>query len=230
MSPVEGAALMGDPLWRIRNLYSIRSAAGPIIDFRPRPEQEAILRAIFEKKYRRLIILKARQIGFSTLLGVIFADTATWRRSHQLSLIDQTQRDAQQKLWNIVRVAYESIKPTLRVGHEVVTDNSGEFTVRLKSLPSSAASSVFAGTHARGGTNNWLWISEWGIVNADDVARSEEILTGAIPSAKDGTVIVETTWKGGKPATCGRSSNRRRTRRRRQNRGTGFVSCSSLGT
>ena len=52
-------------------------------------------------------------------------------------------------------------------------------------------------THARGGANSFLWISEWGYVQCEDLRRSEEILTGALPSAKDGTIVVETTWRGG---------------------------------
>ena len=37
---------------------------------------------------------------------------------------------------------------------------------------------------------------EWGYIQATDLRRSEEILTGAIPSAKNGTIVVETTWRG----------------------------------
>jgi hypothetical protein len=36
------------------------------------------------------------------------------------------------------------------------------------------------------------------VIQADDPRRSEEILTGAIPSAEHGRIIVETTWKGGR--------------------------------
>ena len=37
-----------------------------------------------------------------------------------------------------------------------------------------------------------------GICSGEDLRRSEEILTGAIPSAKDGVIIVETSWRGGR--------------------------------
>ena len=57
---------------------------------------------------------------------------------------------------------------------------------------------MFAGTHSRGGANSFLWVSEWGVVQATDLARSEEILTGALPSVGDGVCVVETTWKGGR--------------------------------
>jgi hypothetical protein len=34
---------------------------------------------------------------------------------------------------------------------------------------------MFAGTHARGRANSFLWISEWGVIQASDLTRSEEI-------------------------------------------------------
>ena len=40
--------------------------------------------------------------------------------------------------------------------------------------------------------------SEWGVIQASDLARSEEILTGALPSVGDGMCVVETTWRGGR--------------------------------
>ena len=39
---------------------------------------------------------------------------------------------------------------------------------------------------------------EWGVIQASDLARSEEILTGALPSVGDGVCVVETTWRGGR--------------------------------
>ena len=58
---------------------------------------------------------------------------------------------------------------------------------------------MFAGTHASGGANSFLWISEWGVIQASDLTRSEEILTGALcRSVGDGVCVVETTWKGGR--------------------------------
>jgi hypothetical protein len=49
-----------------------------------------------------------------------------------------------------------------------------------------------------GGSSFFVWISGWGVIQAEDLNRSEEILTGAIPSAKDGRIVVETTRRGGR--------------------------------
>jgi hypothetical protein len=73
---------------------------------------------------------------------------------------------------------------------------------------SDQTSTLFAGTHARGAANSFLGISECGFVQCEDLRRSEEILTGALPSAKDGTIVVETTWRGEREGIFGTSSKR----------------------
>ena len=103
-----------DPIWRISNLYSIRERGGKVITFRPRPQQLQVLTMIFRHGFKRIIILKARQIGFSTLLGVICADQLCWNTGKQISLVDKTQEDARQKLKNITMLAYDSLHPDLK--------------------------------------------------------------------------------------------------------------------
>ena len=90
-----------DPIWRISNLYSIRIRDGSVIRFRPRPQQLAVLEMLFVHRHKRIIILKARQIGFSTLLGLVCCDQLCFNPGQQISLIDQTLEDARQKLKNI---------------------------------------------------------------------------------------------------------------------------------
>ena len=121
-----------------------------------------------------------------------------WNTGKQISLVDKTQEDARQKLKNITVLAYDSLHPELKDRFVVSRANSGEFGVRFFEYEAAQTSTMFAGTHARGGSNFFVWISEWGVIQAEDLRRSEEILTGAIPSAKDGLVVVETTWRGGR--------------------------------
>ena len=187
-----------DPIWRISNLYSIRTRDGKVIPFRPRPQQAQVLEMILKRGLKRIVILKARQLGFSTLLGIICADQLCWTTGKQLSLIDRTQENARQKLRDIVALAYDSLHDELKARFIVDRSNAGELGVRFHEYEAAQTSTLFAGTHARGGANSFLWISEWGFVQCEDLRRSEEILTGAIPSAKDGTIVVETTWRGGR--------------------------------
>jgi hypothetical protein len=187
-----------DPCWRLERLYSIRTRDGAVVKFAPRPQQAQIIDLIYRQGYRRIIILKARQIGFSTLLGVICADRLCFGLGQQISLIDQTIEDARQKLRDIVLVAYDSLDPALKRELPITRSNTGELAVKFVRHEEAKTNAMFAGTHARGGANSFLWVSEWGVIQASDLARSEEILTGALPSVGDGVCVVETTWKGGR--------------------------------
>jgi hypothetical protein len=187
-----------DPIWRISNLYSIRTRDGKVISFRPRPQQEQVFEMIFKRGLKRIVILKARQLGFSTLLGIICADQLCWTTGKQLSLIDRTQENARQKLRDIVALALDSLHEELKARFIVSRLNAGEFGVRFHEYDQAQTSTLLAGTHARGGANSFLWISEWGYVQCEGLRRSEEILTAALPSAKDGSIVVETTWRGGR--------------------------------
>lgn len=170
------------PTWRLSNLYSIRTRDGSVIPFRPRPQQRQIIEMIYRQGCKRLIILKSRQLGFSTLLGVICADRLCFGVGQQISLIDRTLADAQMKLRDIVLVAYESLDPALKKELPIIRQNNAELAIKFIGHENAKTNSLFAGLHARGGANSFLHISEWGVIAADDLARSEEILTGALPS------------------------------------------------
>ena len=92
-----------DPVWRLERLYSIRTRDGSVIKFAPRPQQAQIIDLIYRQGCRRIIILKARQLGFSRLLGVICADRLCFGLGQQISLIGQT-----------IGVAYDSLDPALK--------------------------------------------------------------------------------------------------------------------
>ena len=93
---------------------------------------------IYRRGLKRIVILKARQIGFSTLLGVICADQLCWNTGKQVSLVDKTQEDARQKLKNITVLAYDSLHPELKDRFVVSRANSGEFGVRFFEYESRA--------------------------------------------------------------------------------------------
>ena len=185
-----------DPLWRLANLYHIKAAeTGRVEPFIPRPEQMEVFEAIHVKGHRRLIILKARRLGMSTCIDIDLADSFLFNAGFQASIIDQKEDDATKKLNNICKVAFEAMPEEFRGSFTILRSNDSAFQVQIAE---DTASAIYAGKNARGGTNQKLHVSEWGPIQADDPKRSEEILTGAIPSAEHGTVIVETTWKGGK--------------------------------
>lgn len=188
---------LADPLWRLTSgeLYCIKPAGGPLQPFRPRPEQVAVMQAVHADGARQILIPKARRLGMSTTIGIMVADALIFRRGWQGSLIEQSQADASLKLNNIVKVALENLPAWLR---QRLTFGKWNDSMVEVDLCGTGASAFHAGKNARGGSNDWLWISEWGPIQFDDPRRSAEIRSGALPSARHGVTIIETTWKGGR--------------------------------
>ena len=193
-----------DPLWRIQNLYSIKDeATGRSVHFDPRPEQLEVIRHIHEEPDVPLYIIKSRRLGMSTALGVTMADSVAFNDGYQASLVEQKQETAWAKMRNIIRHSVYSLPPGILESLEFVKANDGELAIKPaqqdpKDREETKISSAYAGLTPRGGTINFLWVSEWGVIQHQDPPRSREIRTGALPAARKGVRVVETTWMGGK--------------------------------
>lgn len=202
------------PSWRFRfglegfadeskGFYYIQPAnasQGEAIPFVAKPEQEEILEAIYERGELAIAIIKARQLGFSTLLALICLDMTMFRGGFLIGIVDQTAKDAEKKLQKVL-FAWERLPDDVKSCFEI-RDTVSEFQLRIKpdkkNPKPDAWSTIYAGMRARGGTHHLLWISEWGPIQATDKRRSQEIADGALPSAKEGIKVVETTWRGGR--------------------------------
>jgi len=179
---------LADPVWRLHNLYTIVDKFGHEIPFVPTDEQAALIHAVYVLGQKRHVILKARQMGFSTLIELMILDACYFGENVQASIVDRSQGDASEKLKSKCKLAFEKLGA---LKEKLVEDSS-------KTLKWLNGSSINAGKNARGGTNQWLHVSEWGPIAHEDPLRSEEIKTGALPTAEKGVVILETTFKGGK--------------------------------
>jgi hypothetical protein len=202
---------LSDPMWRLTSgeIYKIKTADGRgIIPFEPRPEQVALLGDLLGAveavktggvALRRMVKLKSRRLGFSTCIGVFIADCLGFRKSFTASLIDQTGDDSAKKMNGIVKVALASLRESWPV--KTLKENDSELAVDLdidEETEGDGVSTFYAGTKFRGGSADFLWCSELGVIQFEDETRAEEIVTGAFPAARHGVIVVETTWKGGK--------------------------------
>lgn len=178
------------PLWRICNIYRIKNADGVVIQFVPNWAQCVVLHKIYVEGRRRLAIPKARQLGMSTLAGIIALDCSLFGENIQVSIVERSQPEASLKL-KAIHFSYDELP--LELKDAAVEDNT-------KAFGWANGSVIYAGKGARGGTNQMLWISEWGAIAFDDPERSAEINTGAIPSVSGdaGIILAEATHKGGK--------------------------------
>ena len=108
--------LLQDPVWRLTHLYEVKDAlTGRMVPFVPSAEQREIILAVHERMERNILILKARQLGMSTVINLILADEAVWSAGYQGSIVDQTQGDATLKLRHKVAAAFYSMPEILAI-------------------------------------------------------------------------------------------------------------------
>lgn len=189
VTEAEVAGTIADPVWRIRNLYKITDKKGHVVDFVPNFVQEQLIQDIYVDGSRRELVLKSRKHGVSTLFELMIVDWCYFGANIGAFILDLTHTHASNKLVNIARFAWDHFPEEIK--EKLVTDSN-------KKLEFANGSVIGAGMSSRGTQVQILHISEWGPIAHKDPERSEEIKTGALPSADEGVQLIESTFMGGK--------------------------------
>ncbi len=145
----------------------------------------------YDHRTRRDVILKPRQLGFSTqICGLFFADTLL--RPNTTSVIVAHDTDSSEKIFRIVQLFWERLpeEERLRVG-------APRFSNRREFLWPHINSHFFVGTagaltFGRGQTINNLHCSEFAFWPRPEEALTA--LTEAVPA--DGRIVIESTANG----------------------------------
>ncbi|MGX0136339.1 terminase [Cupriavidus metallidurans] len=179
-------ACLRDPNWRIRNLYKVKNKQKRIVPFRPNEAQERFLRTFW---YRN-VIPKARQRGFSTLIQLLALDMALFLPGSDAGVIAQDLDTAMEIFSSKIKLAYDHLPNIIK---EMVPVTSSTLT----SITFGNGSKVRIGTSMRGGTPNFVHVSEFGKISAKYPDKAREVLTGTIPAVPDdGLVFIESTAEG----------------------------------
>ena len=175
-----------DPHWRIRNLYKIKNKDKQIVPFRPNEAQEKLL----QDMHWRNIIPKARQRGFSTLIQLLGLDTALFQPGADVGVIAQDLPTAQDIFESKIKLAYDNLP-------DVVKQMVGVTSSTTTSMKFTNGSGVRVGTSMRGGTPNFVHVSEFGKICAKYPDKAREVLTGTLPAVpSNGLVFIESTAEG----------------------------------
>lgn len=178
-------ALLKDREWRLDNLYRIKDEDGNDIKFVRNAAQLAYYRA---RHYRDLIV-KARQLGYSTLIEIMMLDMCLFTKNTRAGILDYKLPDATKKL-GIIKFAYKHMPPAIKQAVPLLKDNS-------ESITFSNGSSIEIGTSARGGTFQFLHISEYGKTSTESPDIASEIKVGALPAVHPGNILaIESTAHG----------------------------------
>ena len=171
--------------WRLNNLYYITDKDGNRVKFKMTNEQLEY----FENKHSRNIILKARQLGFTTEECIMQLDAAIFMNK-RCAMIAHKLSDAMRLFREKIKYAYENLPEIIRLANPLENLTKEEI-VFIK------GGSVSISTSFRGGTLYSLHVSEFGKICAKYPDKAREIVTGAFESVGlGGTITLESTAEG----------------------------------
>ena len=181
----EHLARLRDKFWRLNNLYWITDKRGKPVRFKMTPEQQAY----FEGMHTRNIILKARQLGFTTEVCIIQLDAALFEGA-KCALIAHTLNDAKRLFREKIKYAYDRLPAEIRAANPASNDAAGELVFKK-------GGSLYVSTSFRGGTLRYLHVSEFGKICAKYPDKAREIVTGAFEAVStDCFTTIESTAEG----------------------------------
>lgn len=193
----EWDACLKDPMWRLCGgvLYKIvvkgddqdPDDVGQLEPFLPNVNQ---LRFLHDLHYRN-VILKARQLGFTTLAALMALDRALFTPNQRCGIIADEKDKAADILADKVLMAYENLPAPLRDAMPLAKRT--ETQIRFKHNNSSVRVAI----SMRGGTIHFLHVSELGKIASKYPAKAKEIKAGSLMAVpKSGIATIESTAEG----------------------------------
>lgn len=171
--------------WRLNHLYQIEDAYGKVVQFRLNAAQKRLL----DDMHFLNLILKARQMGFSTFILVMALDCCLWNDHFAAGLIADTMVNAM-NLLKRVKFAYEHMPEQLQKLLPLKSDNQ-------TGMEFANGSSISVGVSLRSGTFNFIHISEYGKICAKTPDKASEIKSGSLNTlAPRQLAFIESTAEG----------------------------------
>lgn len=185
MSILAQKDLFKDPYWRLNNLYVIVDKSGKLKRFRCNWAQDEL----YHNMWYCNVVLKARQLGISTFICLLFLDRCLFNSNLAAGIICHTREDAEY-MFKRIKFAYDNLPADIK-GFRVATVDSA------RELVFNNGSSIRVGTSMRGSTLQYLHISEFGKICAKFPDKAEEIITGSLNTIAPGQYcFIESTAEG----------------------------------
>ena len=185
-----------DPKWRVcsgqlykimvKSAVAIEGEEQTIVPFVPNRAQ----RRLMDRLWHRNIILKARQLGFTTLVCIMWLDHALFNADQRVGIVAQDAPAAEAFFRDKVKLAYDRLPDSLKAARPLERESADE-------LLFSNNSSIRVATSMRSGTIHRLHVSEFGKICAKYPDKAAEVVTGTLPAVPlDGIAIIESTAEG----------------------------------
>ena len=174
--------------------YTIKMKDGSTGEFRMNAQQEEFLLA----RHGMDIVLKARQLGFTTVIQLDMLDDCIFTQNISCGVIAHNLSDAKAFFSDKIKFAYDQLPPDFH--EELAAEFEAEkFTEQdaADSMKFSNGSSLRVGTSLRSGTLQRLHVSEYGKLCAKYPDKAKEVKSGAFNTVQAGqSITVESTAEG----------------------------------
>lgn len=180
-------SLLWDWKWRITSwyLYKIKDKDWKVVPFIPNKYQLELL----ENMWYLNIILKARQLWFSTLIQILLLDQALFNDNISCWVIAQWLKEAKSIFDNKIKFAYDNLPDWIKNEITLVKDSAD-------SLSFNNWSYIYVSTSFRSWTLQFLHISEYWKICAKTPEKAREINTWALEAVWAWNyVFIESTWE-----------------------------------
>lgn len=182
----EFEAKLSDREWRLENLYYVVDDRGDVVRFKMRPQQKKLLSRLHDRN----LVLKARQLGFTTFVMILMLDAVLFRSNTSCGVIAHGLREASDLFRKKILFAYDLLPEWLRLLRPVKKRTAGELIL-------GNGSSITVGVSLRSGTYQYVHVSEFGKICRLYPQRAEEVVTGTLQTLHEGSILfIESTAEG----------------------------------
>lgn len=198
---MENPELIKDKRWRMNNLYWIITKDGKKELFSMNRAQKHFFDTYLciPNPYHRHIILKSRQLGFTTFIDLYILDEILFNTNKEGIVIAHKLEDAAEIFNRKIDFAIRNMADNVKDAFFKLNRNSArKIQVILDYGPEAGStSSISVGVSGRSGTFHYVHISEFAKMCVMFPKRADEVETGTFPAVPfDGFIFIESTAEG----------------------------------
>ena len=182
--------LLRDKRWRLENLYVINTKSKGKRIFKLTRAQNHFLDNI----RNRNIILKSRQLGFSTLITLWILDETLFKPNKEALAIAHVKEGMTDIFDKKAKFAIMNFPDEIKGIFDFKTNSKTKLTIQFADGSQSTFGVALSG---RSGTYQYVHISEYAKLSKMFPQRAEEVMSGTLPAVPmDGYVFIESTAEG----------------------------------
>lgn len=199
---VQNQDLINDKEWRMKNLYWIVTKSGTRELFKMNRAQKHFFENYLVKPgsiYHRHIILKSRQLGFTTFIDLHILDEVLFNNNREGLVIAHKVEDAKEIFDRKIDFAIRNMADEIKGAYfKLVRNSAKKIQIVVDYGPEKGStSSLQVSSSGRSGTYFYVHISEFAKLCVMFPQKALEVETGTFPAVPmDGFIFIESTAEG----------------------------------